>query len=75
MDVLSIGLFGDVFSGESVVVSGPSTVVASNTTAPVAPTVEVDMKKTPSFTTRRGHSVSRNSTSRWEDMGAIDMRG
>ncbi|KIH45778.1 PH domain protein [Ancylostoma duodenale] len=33
------------------------------------------MKKTPSFTTRRGHSVSRNSTSRWEDMGAIDMRG
>ncbi|PIO77429.1 PH domain protein [Teladorsagia circumcincta] len=33
------------------------------------------MRKTPSFTTRRGNSVSRNSTSRWEDLGAIDMRG
>ncbi|KAL6743755.1 hypothetical protein Aduo_016762 [Ancylostoma duodenale] len=61
--------------GEAVVVSGPSTVVASSVNASVVTPVEVDMKKTPSFTTRRGHSVSRNSTSRWEDMGAIDMRG
>ncbi|ETN74189.1 hypothetical protein NECAME_13133 [Necator americanus] len=61
--------------GENVVVGGPSTMVTSGVNAPVVSGAEVDMRKTPSFTTRRGHSMSRNSTSRWEDMGAIDMRG
>ncbi|KAK6758912.1 hypothetical protein RB195_016254 [Necator americanus] len=61
--------------GENVVVGGPSTMVTSAVNAPVVSGAEVDMRKTPSFTTRRGHSMSRNSTSRWEDMGAIDMRG
>ncbi|KAK6022938.1 spectrin repeat-containing domain protein, partial [Ostertagia ostertagi] len=61
--------------GDSVVVGGPSTVVASAVNASHISAGDVDMRKTPSFTTRRGHSVSRNSTSRWEDLGAIDMRG
>ncbi|VDO12487.1 unnamed protein product, partial [Haemonchus placei] len=61
--------------GDSVVVGGPSTVVASSANSSHISAVDVDMRKTPSFTTRRGNSVSRNSTSRWEDLGAIDMRG
>ncbi|PIO70965.1 spectrin repeat-containing domain protein [Teladorsagia circumcincta] len=61
--------------GDSVVVGGPATVVASAVNASHISAVDVDMRKTPSFTTRRGNSVSRNSTSRWEDLGAIDMRG
>ncbi|KHJ95181.1 spectrin repeat-containing domain protein [Oesophagostomum dentatum] len=62
--------------GETVIVGGPSTTVGSNMNLSAnTSAMEVDMKKTPSFTTRRGHSITRNSTSRWEDMGAIDMRG
>ncbi|VDL75035.1 unnamed protein product [Nippostrongylus brasiliensis] len=61
--------------GEAVVVGGPSTVITPNANIPHVSAVDVDMRKTPSFTTRRGQSFSRNSTSRWEDMGAIDMRG
>ncbi|KAE9418301.1 hypothetical protein Angca_009245, partial [Angiostrongylus cantonensis] len=50
-------------------------IIASSVNAPIISSADVEMKKTPSFNTRRGRSVSRNSTSRWEDMGAIDMRG
>ncbi|CAD6193236.1 unnamed protein product [Caenorhabditis auriculariae] len=32
-----------------------------------------EIRKTPSFNTRRTHSLRK--TSKWEDMGAIDMRG
>ncbi|VDO69394.1 unnamed protein product [Heligmosomoides polygyrus] len=62
-------------AGESVNVGGPSTVLSTSMNVPHVSAVDVEMRKTPSFTTRRGHSMSRNSTSRWEDLGAIDMRG
>uniref|UniRef100_A0A0K0DJQ5 PH domain-containing protein n=1 Tax=Angiostrongylus cantonensis TaxID=6313 RepID=A0A0K0DJQ5_ANGCA len=61
--------------GETVMIGGPSAIIASSVNAPIISSADVEMKKTPSFNTRRGRSVSRNSTSRWEDMGAIDMRG
>ncbi|CAP39687.2 Protein CBR-SMA-1 [Caenorhabditis briggsae] len=43
----------------------------SSTVAPLQSGVE--MTKTPSFTTRRPQSIRKGS--RWEDMGAIDMKG
>ncbi|KJH48207.1 spectrin repeat-containing domain protein [Dictyocaulus viviparus] len=56
-------------------VGGPSIVGALSTNTSVISAVDVDMKKTPSFTTRRGNPVTKSCTSRFEDMGVIDMKG
>ncbi|CAI2353897.1 unnamed protein product [Caenorhabditis sp. 36 PRJEB53466] len=46
-------------------------ILASSTAT--APGQTVEMTKTPSFNTRRTQSIRKGS--RWEDMGAIDMKG
>ncbi|CAB3398580.1 unnamed protein product [Caenorhabditis bovis] len=46
-------------------------IITSSTAAPLQTSVEIT--KTPSFNTRRNQALRK--TSKWEDMGAIDMKG
>ncbi|VDL66277.1 unnamed protein product [Nippostrongylus brasiliensis] len=62
--------------GKAVVVGGPSTIIASNASISHVSAVDVDMRKTQSFITRRGQSFSlerfrrpKTGSAKWQQEG------